>query len=47
LIKETRDYASFQEALAAFCRGISLREADKHFRGLYQPRLFEDKEVDK
>jgi hypothetical protein len=34
-----KDYASYQEALAAFLRRINLTDADRHFPGVFQRLL--------
>jgi len=45
VIEQTGEYASFSEALRFFCHRINLNEADQHFPGLIQRRLFPDEET--
>lgn len=40
VIEETKDYASFEEALRVFLRQIKLDSPDTYFPGLNQPDLF-------
>ena len=45
IIEQVEDYASFAEALRAFCHRISLDEGDRYFPGLIQRLLFPGKET--
>ncbi len=46
LIEQTDEYASFAEAVRAFCRRIRLEEGDRFFPGLIQRHLFPGEETE-
>jgi hypothetical protein len=45
LIEQANDYASFAEAVHAFCQRMRLEDGDKYFPGLNQRLLLPDEEV--
>lgn len=40
LIEETQEYASFEQALAYFCRYVNIKDADKYFPLINQLTIF-------